>query len=69
MSLKSTIEKIKTLENEKKNLLVEIEGLKKMADTKAVALESEVGALRDEVKSLKTLMNGSEPNAQNKIQI
>jgi uncharacterized protein (UPF0335 family) len=68
-SLKSTIEKIKTLEAEKKNLLVEIEGLKKMADTKAVALESEVGALRDEVKSLKTLMNGSEPNAQNKIQI
>ena len=68
-SLKNTIEKIKTLEAEKKNLLVEIEGLKKMADTKAVALESEVGALRDEVKSLKVLMNGSEPNAQNKIQI
>ena len=68
-SLKNTIEKIKTLEAEKKNLLVEIEGLKKMADAKAVALESEVGALRDEVKSLKILMNGSEPNAQNKIQI
>jgi hypothetical protein len=68
-SLKSTIEKIKTLEAEKKNLLVEIEGLKKMADSKAVALESEVGTLRDEVKSLKILMNGSEPNAQNKIQI
>ena len=63
-SLKSTIEKIKTLEAEKKNLLVEIEGLKKMADTKAVALESEVGALRDEVKSLKVLINGSEPTAQ-----
>jgi uncharacterized protein (UPF0335 family) len=28
-SLKTTIEKIKTLEAEKKNLLVEIEGLKK----------------------------------------
>lgn len=68
-SLKTTIEKIKTLETEKKNLLVEIEGLKKIADAKAVALESEVGALRDEVKSLKVLMNGSEPNAQNKIQI
>jgi hypothetical protein len=68
-SLKNTIEKIKTLAVEKKNLLVEIEGLKKMADVKAVALESEVGALRDEVKSLKVLMNGSEPNAQNKIQI
>ena len=59
MSLKTTVEKIKTLEAEKKNLLVEIEGLKKIADAKAVALESEVGALRDEVKSLKVLMNGS----------
>ena len=68
-SLKNTIEKIKTLEAEKKNLLVEIEGLKKMADAKAMALESEVGALRDEVKSLKVIVNGSEPNAQNKIQI
>ncbi|MCL5948877.1 MAG: hypothetical protein M1490_00165 [Candidatus Bathyarchaeota archaeon] len=68
-SLKNTIEKIKTLEAEKKNLLVEIEGLKKMADAKAVALESEVGLLRDEVKSLKVLMNPSEPSAQNKIQI
>ncbi len=55
-SLKNTIEKIKTLETEKKNLLVEIEGLKKIADAKAVALESEVGLLRDEVKSLKTLV-------------
>lgn len=39
-----------------------------MADAKAVALESEVGALRDEVKSLKILV-GSEVNVQNKIQI
>jgi uncharacterized protein (UPF0335 family) len=58
-SLKSTIERIKSLETEKKNLLVEIEGLKKIADAKAISLESEVGALRDEVKSLKTLV-GSE---------
>jgi hypothetical protein len=71
MSLKETIEKIKTLEAEKKNLLVEIEGLKKMADAKAVALESEVGALRVEVRSLKVLINGSEPSADqvNKIKI
>ena len=55
-SLKNTVEKIKTLEAEKKNLLAEIEGLKKIADAKAVSLESEVGALRDEVKSLKTLV-------------
>ena len=67
-SLKNTIEKIKTLEAEKKNLLVEIEGLKKIADAKAVALESEVGALRDEVKSLKTLV-GPESSNQSKMQI
>ena len=69
MSLKTTIEKIKTLEAEKKNLLVEIEGLKKIADTKAMALENEVGALREEVKSLKILVNGSESSTQNKIKI
>lgn len=40
-----------------------------MADAKAVALESEVGALRAEVKSLKTLMSVPEPVAQNKTQI
>jgi uncharacterized protein (UPF0335 family) len=61
-SLKNAIEKIKNLETEKKNLLLEIEELKKMADAKATALESEVGLLRDEVKSLKTLINGSEPS-------
>ncbi len=71
-SLRITIEKIKNLEAEKKNLLLEIEELKKTADAKAIALESEVGALRDEVKSLKVLINGSEPPATeqaNKIKI
>jgi hypothetical protein len=67
-SPKNTIEKIKTLEAEKKNLLVEIEGLKKIADAKAIALESEVGALRDELKSLKTLV-GLETIAQSKMQL
>ena len=61
-SLKNTIEKIRNLEDEKKSLLLEIEGLNKMADARAGALESEVGALRDEVKSLKILINGSEPS-------
>lgn len=71
MSLKNTIEKIKNLEAEKKNLLLEIEGLKKTADAKAVALETEVGVLRDEVKSLKILINGSEPSIEqvNKIKL
>ncbi len=67
-SLKATLEKIRALETEKKNLLAEIEELKKTTDAKAAALENEVGALRNEVKSLKNLING-EPNPQNKIQI
>jgi len=69
-NLKNTFEKIKALETEKKNLLVEIEGLKKMADAKAIALETEVGALRNEVKSLKIMMNGPESSSTpTKIQI
>jgi hypothetical protein len=58
MSLKTTIEKIKALEAEKRNLQMEIEGLIKIADAKAATLESEVAALRDEVKSLKILVSG-----------
>ncbi len=59
-SFKSTVEKIKTLENERKNLLLEIEELKRMADAKAKALESEISMLRDEVKSLRILLSGEE---------
>ena len=51
--LKDTIEKLRNLEAEKRSLLLEIDELKKTADTKVTALESEVNALRDEVKSLK----------------
>jgi hypothetical protein len=55
-SLKETIEKIKNLEVEKKNLLLEIDELQKTADAKAVALEQEIAMLREEAKSLKLLM-------------
>jgi uncharacterized protein (UPF0335 family) len=41
-SFKSTVERIRALEAERKNLLLEIEELKKMADAKAKALESEI---------------------------
>ena len=58
-SLKGRIEKIKNLEAEKKNLLLEIEELQKVADAKTAALESEVSILRDEIKSLKILMGES----------
>jgi len=59
-SFKSTIERIRTLETERKNLLLEIEELKRMADAKAKALESEINMLRDEVKSLRILLSGEE---------
>jgi len=58
---KSTVEKLRKLENERKNLLLEIEELKKMADSKAKALESEVNMLREEVKSLRMLLGAEEP--------
>ena len=57
-SFKNIIERIKALETERRNLLLEIEELKRMADAKAKALESEIDMLRDEVKSLRTLLSG-----------
>jgi seryl-tRNA synthetase len=59
-SFKSTVEKIRALDAERKNLLLEIEELKRMADAKAKALESEINMLRDEVKSLRVLLSGEE---------
>jgi len=59
-TLKNLREKLKTLGTERANLLLEIDGLKKMAEAKADALESEVGMLREEVKSLKQLLGVGE---------
>jgi hypothetical protein len=59
-SFKSTVERIRALETERKNLLLEIEELKRMADAKAKALESEITMLRDEVKSLRLLLSGED---------
>jgi hypothetical protein len=59
-SFKNTIERIKALETERRNLLLEIEELKRMADVKAKALESEINMLRDEVKSLRDLLSGED---------
>ena len=66
-TVKNTIERIRNLEEEKKSLLLEIEELKKMSEAKATALESEVSALREEIRSLKILMTGSEPKADRKF--
>ncbi|MGQ9530546.1 MAG: hypothetical protein ACUVQX_03170 [Candidatus Bathycorpusculaceae bacterium] len=59
-NLKSLVERIKALENERKNLLLEVEELRKMADAKAKALESEISMLREEVKSLRVLLGAEE---------
>lgn len=55
-TLKSLHEKIKTLETERANLMIEIDKLRKVAESRANALESEVNMLRDEVKSLQDLL-------------
>ena len=55
-TLKNLREKIKTLETERANLMVEIDKLRKVAESKVSALESEVSMLRDEVKSLRDLL-------------
>jgi len=55
-SLQDTIEKIKSLRAEKKRVLAEINELKILADSKASALETELASLREEVKTLKSLM-------------
>jgi len=60
-NFKSMIERLRTLENERKNLLLEIDELKKMADSRAEALESEVSMLKEEVKSLRVLLGADEP--------
>ena len=57
---KNIFERIKALETERRNLLLEIEEVKRMADAKAKALESEINVLRDEVKSLRDLLSGKD---------
>ena len=59
-SLKTIIERLRTLESERNSLLLEIDELKKIADTKAKALESEVTMLREELRSLKVLLGVNE---------
>lgn len=59
--LKDTIDKIKSMEEEKASLLAEIEDLKRRADAKADALANEIAALREEVKSFKALMGQEKP--------
>lgn len=59
-TLKNLRGKIKTLETERANLMIEIEKLKKMAESKVSALEGEVNMLREEVTSLRDLLGYTE---------
>jgi seryl-tRNA synthetase len=61
--IKGKVEQIRALEAERRNLLLEIEELKKMTDAKAKALESEINMLRDEVKELRLLLSGEDSDA------
>jgi len=49
-------EKIKTLETERANLMVEIEDLRKVAEGRVSALEDEVTMLKNDAKSLRDLL-------------
>ncbi len=57
-------EKINTLETERGSLLVEIEQLKKIAESRANALEVEIKQLREDVKSLKEFLGVSEERVE-----
>ena len=59
-TLKNLREKLQKLETERSSLLLEIDELKKAAESKASAIENEITMLRDEVKSLKELLGYSE---------
>jgi len=59
-TLKELRGKVKTLETERANLMMEIEKLKKMAESKVNALEGEVNMLREEVESLRELLGYTE---------
>jgi predicted nucleic acid-binding Zn-ribbon protein len=59
-TLSNLREKIKTWETERAGLMTEIEKLKKVAESRANALEDEVTQLREEIKNLKELLGDSE---------
>jgi predicted nucleic acid-binding Zn-ribbon protein len=62
-TLSNLREKIKTWETERAGLMTEIEKLKKVAESRANALEDEVTQLREEIKNLKELLGDSEETA------
>lgn len=59
-TLKNLRDRIKTLETERSDLMIEIDRLRKVAESRVAALENEVSAMREEVSSLRELLGHSE---------
>ena len=59
-TLRNLREKIKALETERADLMIEIENLRKVAEARVEALENEIGLLREDVKSLKGILDYAE---------
>jgi predicted nuclease with TOPRIM domain len=59
-TLRNLRERIKTLETERSNLMIEIDKLRVVAESRVVALENEVDMLREDVKSLRELLGYAE---------
>ena len=64
-TLKELREKIQVLEAERARLAIEVEGLRKAAESRVAALESEVGQMREEAKSLRELLANNTKTATN----
>lgn len=56
LTLTEMREKIEKLEDEKAQLLEEVNALRKEAEGKAISLECEVAVLREEAESLKKML-------------
>ena len=53
VDIRENVERIRTLEGEKKKLLLEIQELEKIADAKTAKLENEILLLKEQIISLK----------------
>ena len=53
VDIRENVERIRTLEVEKKKLLLEIQKLEKIADAKTAKLENEILLLKEQVNSMK----------------
>ena len=60
-SLKSTVDKLKNLEVQKQSLLAEVEELKRIAEAKSNVLANDIANLKEEINSLKALMEAEKP--------